>query len=210
MKPAGLILAGGLSSRMGGQDKAFAALGGRPLLAHVVASLQPQVDALLINSNNDPARFAGFGLPVREDCMPGRLGPLAGLLTGMLWARLFLPDATHILSAPCDIPHLPEDIGARLATALSVSRARIALASDDNGLQPTIGLWPIALADRLAADLALGQRGLQAWLQQFTIIRVHHQSLHNINTPDDLHAAAKRGRTAAPPSLETTDPCALP
>src|SRR3569833_1152376 len=130
--------------------------------------------------------------------MPGRLGPLAGLLTGMLWARNFLPDATHILSAPCDIPHLPGDIGVRLAAALRVSRAQIALASDDNGLQPTIGLWPIALADRLAADLLLGQRGLQAWLRQFTFIRVHHQSLHIINTPDDLNAAAQRGRTTAP------------
>ena len=39
----GIVLAGGKSSRMGGGDKALLPLGRRPLLAHVVARLRPQV-----------------------------------------------------------------------------------------------------------------------------------------------------------------------
>jgi molybdopterin-guanine dinucleotide biosynthesis protein A len=191
-----------------GKDKAFVLLHGRYLLAHVVRSLQPQVEALLINSNGDPARFADFGLPVVPDCVPDHQGPLAGILTGMTWAQRHVPDATHIFSAPCDIPGLPPDIGARLARALRESGAQIAVAGDDDGLQPTIGLWPVSLADRLAGDMAHGVRGMQAWLQHFTVAELPHPGLHNINTPDELRDAAKRAPTSSP--MENTTPCAAP
>src|SRR5438477_2895 len=41
----GVILAGGLSRRMGGGDKGLLELAGRPMLAHVVCRLRPQVGA---------------------------------------------------------------------------------------------------------------------------------------------------------------------
>ena len=190
MKPAGIILAGGHSSRMG-HDKAFALLGGQTLLAHVVASLEPQVEAILINSSGEAARFASFGHPVLADYIPGHHGPLAGILTGLLWAKHSLPHVTHLLSAPCDIPGLPCDIGARLERALSISGAKIAIATDETGLQPTIGLWPVALADQMSADLIhRNMRGLQAWLSQFTVAEVPCSDLQNINTPDDLRLAS--------------------
>ena len=54
----GLVLAGGLARRMGGGDKPLRLLGGRPLLDHVLARLKPQVAAVALNENGDPARFA--------------------------------------------------------------------------------------------------------------------------------------------------------
>ncbi|NBQ75566.1 MAG: molybdenum cofactor guanylyltransferase MobA, partial [Acetobacteraceae bacterium] len=63
----GLVLAGGLARRMGGGDKPLKLLGGRPLLDHVLARLAPQVAALALNANGDPARFAAYGLPVIAD-----------------------------------------------------------------------------------------------------------------------------------------------
>ena len=63
VKPAGLILAGGLSRRMGGGDKALLPLAGKPMLAHVIAALEPQACPLAVNANGDPSRFAAFGLP---------------------------------------------------------------------------------------------------------------------------------------------------
>lgn len=190
MKPAGIILAGGLSSRMGGQDKAQVRLHGRTLLAHVAVSLTPQVEALAINSNGDPGIFADFQLPVIGDCLPGRQGPLAGILTGMLWARQYMPHATHLLSAPCDIPGLPGDISTRLENARNAANAHIAIACDDDGPQPTIGLWPLSLAEQLIADMVLGVRGIQAWMAPFGVAQVHCHGLHNINTPEDLRAAS--------------------
>ena len=68
---AGVILAGGRATRMGGGDKCLLPLGGRPILAHVIARLAPQVDALALNANGDPARFAAFGLPVLPDSVAG-------------------------------------------------------------------------------------------------------------------------------------------
>jgi len=204
MRIAGVILAGGASSRMG-RDKAGAMLHGRTMLAHVVASLEPQVEKLLINSNADAGAFAQFGHPVLPDCVPGRVGPLAGILTGLRWAKGCRPQATHLLSVPCDSPGLPHDIGARLAQRLIETGADIAVARDASGLQPTIGLWPVHLSDQLAIDLTgRGIRGMQAWLGSYAVAEIHCPVLHNINTPGDLSAAHRN------PLTKEIIPCATP
>ena len=77
-QPLGVILAGGLATRMGGGDKALLPLGGQSLLARVIARLEPQVAGLALNANGDASRFAGFGLPVVADSVEGFAGPLAG------------------------------------------------------------------------------------------------------------------------------------
>ena len=76
-----ILLAGG-SSRMGG-DKCLLSLGGRPLLAHVIERLRPQVLDLIISANGDPTRFSIFGLPVVEDRLGDYAGPLAGVHAGL-------------------------------------------------------------------------------------------------------------------------------
>ena len=75
MRVVGLLLAGGLSRRMGGGDKALRLLGGVSLLDRVIERIRPQVEALLLNANGDPARFARFGLPVVPDSVPDFAGP---------------------------------------------------------------------------------------------------------------------------------------
>ena len=66
-----MLLAGGLARRMGGGDKPMRQIGGRTILARVIARLAPQCDGLILNANGDPARFASFGLPVIPD--PARI-----------------------------------------------------------------------------------------------------------------------------------------
>ena len=85
-EPAGVILAGGLATRMGGGDKGLLPLGGRRLIDHVVARLAPQCAGLALNANGDPARCADLGLPVLADGVAGHPGPLAGVLAGLDWA----------------------------------------------------------------------------------------------------------------------------
>ena len=80
---AGVILAGGRATRMGGGDKGLKAVAGRRLIDHVIDRLTPQVQAMAINANGDPARWAEFGLPVLADSLPEYPGPLAGVLAGM-------------------------------------------------------------------------------------------------------------------------------
>ena len=63
----GVVLAGGLARRMGGGDKPMRRILGRTILDHVLERFAPQCDGVLLNANGDPARFAGFGLPVVAD-----------------------------------------------------------------------------------------------------------------------------------------------
>src|SRR5690242_21926253 len=105
---AGVILAGGLSRRMGGGDKCLRALGGKPILAHIIERIRPQVGALVLNANGDPARFASFGLPVAGDVVEGFAGPLAGVLTGMEWAARHAPACRFLASFASDAPFVPQ------------------------------------------------------------------------------------------------------
>lgn len=190
MKPPCVILAGGRSSRMGGGDKCLLPLDGRPLLAHVLERMSPQVSSIMINSNSMPDLFAAFGWPVSADIMPGYQGPLAGLLTGMTWAARAQPDATHILSVSCDTPFLPHDLAQRLGEGIET--CDIAIARDETSVHPVIGLWPVALANRLACDMKHSDiRGVYQWLRQFRVHEIAFDAGYfcNLNTRDELQQA---------------------
>ena len=200
-----VILAGGRSSRMGGEDKCFLPLAGEPLLAHVLARIAPQTSAILINSNSDAVKYRGFGAPVASDAVPGFQGPLAGLLTGMIWARE-RHGASHVLSVPCDTPFLPTDLVRRLEQAIRRDRTEIAIARDAERRHPVIGLWPVALAGKLSADLAGGTRAIHRWLEQFDVREVRFAARHfyNINSRTDLQEAARRKIATACSCIEGT------
>ena len=189
MRPPCVILAGGRSSRMGGGDKCLLPLDGKPMLAHVLERVSPQASAILINSNSSPELFAGFGWPVLPDVIDGFQGPLAGLLTGMRWAAQ--AGAAHLLSVACDTPFLPLDLATRLGAGLS--RGDIAIARDTARSHPVIGLWPAALAPRLAHDMeSNGIRGVHQWLRGLAVREVEFEAaqFRNLNTRDDLRQAA--------------------
>jgi molybdopterin-guanine dinucleotide biosynthesis protein A len=192
-----LILAGGRSSRMGGGDKCLMLLQGRPLLSHVLEKIAPHVSHALISSNSDPLLFQSFGLPVRPDTVPNRPGPLAGLLTGLLWAQEL--GAGHLITVPCDTPLLPHDLVRRLEEDLRRSGAEIAVARDPAQIHPVIGLWPVYLAARLADDMKNGARSVHRWLAQFKVCESTFAASHfsNLNTPAELRAAEARARLAA-------------
>jgi molybdopterin-guanine dinucleotide biosynthesis protein A len=194
MKPAAVILAGGRSSRMGGGDKCLLPLGDRPLIAHILDAITPQSGDILINTNSDPAPFLKYGQPVLPDAIAGFQGPLAGILTGMLWSRRRHPRQVHLLSVASDVPFLPSDLLEGLLRALQDQRADIAIASTADGTHPTIGLWPVDLAERLEHDLMEGCiRSVHQWISGFRVACAEFDAiaLANINTPDDL-AACRR------------------
>ena len=205
MKIAGVILAGGLSRRLGGGDKCLRLLGGRPILAHIIDRLGPQVDALALNANGDPARFRAFALPVVADSIAGFAGPLAGVLAGMRWSAAHAPGARFILTAAGDAPLLPRDLAERLRAALAASGS-IALAQAMGALHPVIGLWPVELADDLEAGLRAGVRKVLDFTHRHGMVSVPFAPValcgleidpfFNANTPaelDQLRALLARG-----------------
>ncbi|MGH7075571.1 MAG: molybdenum cofactor guanylyltransferase MobA [Stellaceae bacterium] len=190
----GIILAGGRARRLGGQDKSLLPLGGRPLLAHVIDRAKPQVAALALSANGDPARFADFGLPVLADAVPGFAGPLAGILAALDWAAA-RPGIACVASFACDTPFFPRDLVARLAAARGREHAAIASAAAAGRVHPVFALWPVE--QRAALRRALEEEGLRkvdAWTARHPFARVEFPALpidpfFNINTSADLARA---------------------
>ena len=115
MNVACVLLAGGLARRMGGGDKPLRTIAGRSLLDLVIERMQPQVAALVLNANGDPARFLAYGLPVVADSVPDFAGPLAGILAGLDWTAEHRPDCPMVVSVATDAPFLPRDLVERRA-----------------------------------------------------------------------------------------------
>ncbi len=182
-----------------GGDKGLLDLGGRPMLAHVVARFAPQVGRLALSANGEPARFSAFGLPVIADIGGG--GPLAGILAGMRWAESLAPGVPWIATVSADTPFLPLDLVSKLAAAIDGAPRTIALAVSGGRAHHVIGLWPVALAPDLAWSLEQGWRKALAWAERHDNIRVEFpfaalgdalaDPFFNVNAPDDL-ALARR------------------
>ena len=199
MNTLGLLLAGGLSRRMGGGDKALRLLGGRTLLEHVIDRIGPQVGGLVLNANGDPGRFARFGLPVVADSIPDFAGPLAGILAGLDWAAANRPDCPDIVSVPTDAPFLPRDLVVRLTREAEAAGADLACAASGGRPHPVVGLWPVRLRDALREAVVVeGIRKVDVWTARFRLRIVDFPEERpgldpflNINRPDDVDRAAE-------------------
>jgi molybdopterin-guanine dinucleotide biosynthesis protein A len=192
---AGVILAGGRATRMGGGDKGLRMVGGQRLMDHVLDRLAPQVGTLAINANGDPARLAEFGLPVLADGLPDHPGPLAGVLAGLDWAAGI--GAQSIVTAAADTPFFPRDLVARLVAAAGPSGLCLAASPDEDGRMqrhPTFGLWPVALRDDLRSALTGGLRKIVLWTDGHGAGTAAFPAdpfdpFFNVNTPEDIALA---------------------
>jgi molybdenum cofactor guanylyltransferase len=201
VKVVGLLLAGGQSRRMGGGDKSLRLLGGIPLLEWVIKRLRPQVDALVLNANGDPTRFAPFALPVAPDTVLGFAGPLAGVLAGLDWTVSHRPDCPYVVSVATDAPFLPVDLVARLAEPISEARADLSCAASGGRSHPVFGLWPVRLREDLRrAVVDQGIRKVDFWTARHRLTTVSFpvqplDPFFNANSPEDLETAAALLRT---------------
>jgi molybdenum cofactor guanylyltransferase len=198
-----VLLAGGLARRMGGGDKCLRLLGGKTLLARAIDTIRPQVSALVLNANGDAARFAGFGLPVIADVVQGYAGPLAGVLSGMEWAKEHAPGAEWLLSVPTDSPFLPADLAARLVGAAVAKGAPLACAASGGQAHPVVGAWRVELAAELRRALVQdGVRKIDAWTARYNLAVAEWpvapvDPFFNANSPEELEAAEALVRTGS-------------
>lgn len=177
----GAVLAGGRATRFG-TDKALARLHDATLLDHALASLRPHCAALVV-CGRDAAP-----VPVVPDLPAPDLGPLGGLAGALAHAQ------THglaaVLTTACDTPFLPPPL---LAALLASDGAFAAEA-------PTVGFWPVRLADPLRAHLASGgDRSIRRWARTARMAAVMPDlAVPNVNTPADLDRLAAGG---GPPTV---------
>jgi molybdopterin-guanine dinucleotide biosynthesis protein A len=195
----GLILAGGLARRMGGGDKALLRVGQETILERALACLAPQCVALIINANGDPARFIRFNLPIVPDSVGEFPGPLAGILAGLDWAAEHLAHIESVVSVPGDCPFLPYDLVSRLHAARNEAGAPLACALSGKWRHPVVGLWPVELRQDLRRALVKdGLRKIEVWTSRHGVAVAEWPTqpidpFFNVNTPEDLAAAARVG-----------------
>ena len=189
---AGLILAGGRATRMSGRNKAEIELAGQTLLARAIARAKPQVSRLLLSANRDPALFGRYGLPVLADTIGDHWGPLAGILAGLDHLAATWPQIKWMASFPTDSPFFPEDLVARLATA--VEGREIAMATGHGQPEPVFSLWPVSMAGALRAALSNGVRKVEDFARRYQLATVDWpaDAFFNINSPEDLQQASRR------------------
>jgi molybdopterin-guanine dinucleotide biosynthesis protein A len=157
--------------------------------------MTPQVRALALNANGDPARFAAWNLPVIADTLPGNPGPLAGVLAGMRWAAA--QGAVDVVSVPTDTPFLPRDLVARLEGARRAAGVPIACAATGGRTHPVAALWPVALADALEAAVIDGMRRIDRWTAAHGVAVAAFDDLpddpfFNVNSAEELAEAEQR------------------
>ncbi len=185
----GAILAGGRGQRMEGADKGLVPLHGQPLVTHALARLEPQVGAMVINANRNIDRYATFGHPVVLDEIGDFAGPLAGVHAVLAYAT-----TRYVVTCPCDVPHFPLDLVARLAAALVEGHFDVAVASTGAQPQPVFALYDrIAVLPSLTAYLRSGERKAETWQASLRGVTVDFAAdaaaFRNINTPSELTSA---------------------
>lgn len=181
-----VILAGGQGKRLGGLDKGRLVINETILIEHIISVIRPQVANIMISANRNSDYYTRFGFPVQSDQLTGFQGPLAGIAACMLETT-----TSHIVSLPCDGPALPSDLVKRLASALDMPDAELAVAHDGARLQPVYALIPVHLRDSLNTFLASGQRMVERWYAEHKMALADFSDkpeiFININTPEDRH-----------------------
>ena len=182
-----IILSGGRATRMNGLDKGLVQLQQKPLIAHVIARLNPQVDEIFINANREIVQYQAFGLPVLQDEIAEFIGPLAGFSLGLQHAK-----HEYVLTVPCDSPLLPLDLAQRLYSSMAASRMDIAVASSAGNTHPVFCLMKKSVLPSLQAFIDAGERKVSTWQKSQQYIEVDFsdcdEAFTNLNTFEDLSA----------------------
>ncbi len=180
-------MAGGQGRRMGGVDKGLRELRGKPMIEWVLERFAPQVDAVLINANQNLGVYARYGYPVITDEIGGFAGPLAGLHCALRAGRHPL-----VATVPCDSPFLPADLVARLDMALQEKQAQLAVAKTGPQPHPVFCLCRRDVLPHLTQFLTGGGRKIDAWYATLRVVEVafddEADAFSNINTPEELSA----------------------
>jgi molybdopterin-guanine dinucleotide biosynthesis protein A len=183
---AGVILAGGRNSRMGGRDKAFLRVGGETVFARSLGVLR-RCFAQVVVVSNTPEKYAGFAVDTVADELRG-CGPLGGLHAGL--GSIATPYAFVIA---CDMPFLRVEPIRYLVSRLREQDAIVPRWGGD--IEPLHALYAVRLRARIAAAVARGGRAMRDFLPQIAVEYVPQaamervtgaeEAFRNVNTPED-------------------------
>ena len=190
---AGAVLAGGRASRMGGRDKAFAAVDGEPIAVRAVRVFRDLFPQVLVSTNH-PERFQGLGVETVADRFPGS-GPLAGIHAALLASHY-----PHVFVAACDMPGLDPDVIRFLLARIGSADAVVPCWEGD--VEPLHAVYAVGALPSIEASLGVGRNAVRDVLRflrvdyvseaEMRAVRGAARSLTNVNTPEELAAVGGR------------------
>lgn len=187
--PVAVLLAGGQSRRMLGQDKALALIAGQRMIDRVLHRVRPQASQLLLAAPHD----YGTGVPAIADLPDGPAGPVGAIRA--LALHLADQGSDAFVTVPVDAPFVPPNLVARLAACGPVAMARQA-----GAWQPAFALWSArAVLSQLPPERCAQKWSLQRLAEALDARAVDFadaDSLMNVNTPEDLALARRRADAA--------------
>ena len=183
---AGVILAGGRNSRMGGHDKAFLRVGGETVFARTLGVLRLCFAEVVVVSNT-PEKYSDFAVDVVADELRG-CGPLGGLHAGL--GRIAAP---YAFVAACDMPFLHVEPIRQLVSRLAEQDAIVPRWNGD--IEPLHALYAARLRGYIADAVAHGARAMREFLPHIAVEYVPQavmervagaaEAFRNVNTPED-------------------------
>jgi molybdopterin-guanine dinucleotide biosynthesis protein A len=190
-----LIFAGGRASRLGGVNKALLEVGGRTIVARILAALGPLVNERVLLTND--AALADLE-DVRLVFDPT---PHAGVLPALA-AGLEAAAGELCLAVACDMPFVSPGLFAQLLELQSCADADVVIPRTAGFLEPMHAVYrrrPVL--DAIRAALARGDRRLISYFADVQVREVSDAewrltepsgtAFFNVNTPDDLAQAQR-------------------
>lgn len=178
---AGAVLAGGSSLRMG-TDKAFLAIGGRPLITRPLAALAGAGVSPVVMVGGDAASAAELGVVTIADTWPHE-GPLGGLVTALNWC----PEPRLVVLS-CDLAAIDAATVLQLVDA-EATETDVTMAFTDR-LEPLCAVWHVTRSvEPLTEAFRAGERAVRHAIRGLRIHRIEltdWSSLRDVDSPEDL------------------------
>jgi molybdenum cofactor guanylyltransferase len=184
-----LILAGGMGSRLGGQDKGLLNLGGQSLTERIIHAVSEQAQTVLISANRNLEYYRSLGVDVVSDRLVDYQGPLAGIEAGLAACK-----TPYMAILPCDAPFVDGKLLSELYFGFCEAQVDLAYAISpvEEGrwqAEPTFAVMRCHVLPSLGKYLDLGGRKILPWYHQLRYAEVRisdSQAFSNANTPEDL------------------------
>jgi len=189
-----VILAGGLSSRMGGGIKSFKKFNDKTIFDRILENINKQVNQTIINNNNNSQLFLKYNITIVEDIFGNFAGPLAGIHTALSWIKKNNSNLKWLITVPGDTPFIPKNLVQILLNTAIDGDYEIVLAKSYEKTHPIIGIWRTYLHESLDKDLNAGIRKIMIWAKKHRLgyskfEGYDYDPFFNINYIEDINKA---------------------